>query len=286
MASKKDNRKMVDILERMGMIKKDEEEQPVPEQDQTVTGADAVTVTVADADANANADVVAVAVAETPAQAAPSGVPAAETALLAAPVSSDAPLLPASTPAYQTQPAADQSAYSQIAQSGGYEKKSLTAGSALSSLSDSFWDDTPAEPEPVERYLEIEELYQMFQMQTSGVDTVYLLEEYIKTLPDSLPADLRRSIIVRIVHASGFDFDKLLSDGIDRVSRLNDYAAEFASRTDIIVTQQNETISELERQIELVRAVINERKNLHKKQFLSIENEAQRLKKILDFITK
>ena len=237
MAAKKDNRRMVDMLERMGMIKREEDAEPV-DQEEAVTPV---------APAEEKPPVV-------------SAVPEPETTPEPAPVFSA--------------PEKEKYAYT------------TPSVSPLSSLSDTFWDDAPAEPEAVERYLEIDELYHLFQMKVGGIDTVYLLEEYIKTLPDSLPADLRRSIIVRIVQASGFDFDKLLSDGIDRVSKLNDYAADFATRTDVIVTQQNETISELERQIELVRAVISERKNLHKKQFLSIESEAQRLKKILDFITK
>jgi flagellar capping protein FliD len=123
-------------------------------------------------------------------------------------------------------------------------------------------------------------------MKLSGIDTIDLIEEYMKTLPDSLPVELRRSIIIRIVASSGFDFEKLVNDGIDRVTRLNEYATQFAARTDEIVTRQNAAIEDLERQISAIRAEINERKNLHKQQFLTIEDEAQRLKEILDFITK
>ncbi len=196
---------------------------------------------------------------------------------------------PAPTPVQNVpyiSPEMEKSMYSHLSVSSTFTFDKKGGGATASSLSDSFWDDVAPQQESVDLFLEIEELYNQFHMKTSGVDTVYLIEEYIKTLPDSLPAELRRSIIMRIVQASGFDFDKLLSDGIDRVSKLNDYAAVFSSKTDEIVSSQNNTIAELERQIELVRASINERKNLHKKQFLVIENEAQRLKEILDFITK
>lgn len=256
MAVKKENRRMVDMLERMGMIKKEEDDAvgeaaPAPEAEPTAQ-------------------------AEQVTPAAPQAAPV------------PAPTPPAENPqpdtSKQNAGVAEKEVCVRTVQAP--EKRTVIAGSSLSSLGDGFWDDAPSEPEAVERFMEIDALYDLFQMKADGVDTVYLLEEYIKTLPDSLPADLRRNIIVRIVQASGFDFDRLLSDGIDRVSKLNDYAAEFAARTDAIVTRQNETIADFERQIELVRAVISERKNLHKKQFLNIENEAQRLKKILDFITK
>ena len=257
MASKRDNRRMVDMLERMGMIKKDEDNVSVAQAPESV------------------------ALEQGQIEPDPGAVLPATTVAMAAPTETAVSAIPA-TAAYATD--TEKSSFSYAGAQTTYEKR--TANTSRSALGDSFWDDALEEPDTVERYMEVDELYQLFQMQTSGVDTVYLLEEYIKTLPDSLPADLRRSIIVRIVQASGFDFDRLLADGIDRVSKLNDYASEFAVRTDTIVTQQNETIAELERQIELVHAVISERKNLHKKQFLAIENEAQRLKKILDFITK
>ncbi|MCL2747443.1 MAG: hypothetical protein FWE59_02160 [Oscillospiraceae bacterium] len=265
---------MVDMLERMGMIKKDEDAQPTPNQ--ALTNVETPTMAAPPAVPTASAANVAAA-----------NVAATTTGASAAAAVAAAPGLAVPSPAAPSSVIPESAApVSTAASEGDKSAYTYTGPSAISSLGDNFWDDTPSEPEPVERYLEIDELYYLFQMQTGGIDTVYLLEEYIKTLPDSLPADLRRSIIVRIVQASGFDFDKLLSDGIDRVSKLNEYAGEFAARTDVIVTQQNETIADLERQIELVRAVITERKNLHKKQFLSIENEAQRLKKILDFITK
>ncbi|MDR1693082.1 MAG: hypothetical protein LBR72_06965 [Oscillospiraceae bacterium] len=142
------------------------------------------------------------------------------------------------------------------------------------------------EPNSADRYLDMEQLYGVFRMKTGGIDTIYLIESYISTLPETLPAELRRSIILKIISASGFDFDQLLNDGIDRVSQLNDYSAKFASRTEEIVERHNVEIDALERQIRQIREQINERKNLHKRQFLTIESEAQRLKDVLDFITK
>lgn len=149
-----------------------------------------------------------------------------------------------------------------------------------------FWDASPEVGADTDQYLDIDRLYDLFNMKTKGTDTIYLIESYISTLPETLPAELRRSIILKIITASGFDFDQLLNDGIDRVSQLNDYSARFASRTEEIVERHNVEIDALERQIQQIREAINERKNLHKRQFLTIESEAQRLKDVLDFITK
>ncbi|MCL1819064.1 MAG: hypothetical protein FWG36_00245 [Oscillospiraceae bacterium] len=150
----------------------------------------------------------------------------------------------------------------------------------------SFWDDSPALSTDTDKFMEVEEIYRALSMKIGGTDTIYLIEEYMKTLPDSLPAESRRAIIMKIVGASGFDFDRLLNDGIERVTKLNEYAATFAQQTDKIVARHNGELDALEKQIQRVRELIGERKNLHKKQFLSIENEAQRLKEVLDFVTK
>jgi hypothetical protein len=135
-------------------------------------------------------------------------------------------------------------------------------------------------------FAEIGDIYRTYGMPLGGVDTVFLLEEYIATLPDSLPAEMRRSIVLKIVTASGFDYDKLLNDGIDRVTKLNEYSASFAERTDEFVAANTAEIEALTQKIEHIKEQIAERKNLHKRQFLAVESEAQRLKEVLDFITK
>ena len=172
------------------------------------------------------------------------------------------------------------------AEAPGYSVTAETPYGIQESDNSLFFDTTPAGGVTTDRYLELEELYHTFSMKTSGVDTIYLVESYIKTLPDTLPSELRRSIILQIVEASGFDFNALLNDGIDRVAKLNDYSSQFASRTEEIVERHNVEIDALERQVQQIRGLINERKNLHKRQFLTIESEAQRLRDILDFITK
>lgn len=337
LSSKKDNRKMVDMLERMGMIKKTEgDASPAEQQDVSrqevpapapppgnvffsplqpaaerfpsvpapASAASIFPEHISPPPQETAPTPVAKAVSPknivVPSQTAPANAsqkgplpsaddrPTAVPEVLSADVSEPPePIVvepPAHAPAYIS-PETGKSVYSNLSVSSSFIFDNKSESSS-GSLIESFWADTPAVDSTVDRYLDIEELYHNFRMKVNGIDTIYLIEDYIKTLPDSLPAELRRSIIMRIVASSGFDFEKLLNDGIDRVNKLNEYAAQFASRTDEVVTRQNTTIQELEHQIEQVQATINERKNLHKRQFLTIEDEAQRLKEILDFITK
>ena len=145
---------------------------------------------------------------------------------------------------------------------------------------------TPPPPQrTTDRYLDIEEIYTTLSINSKPTDTVYLIEEYLKTLPDSLPEVSKREIVGKIVAASGFDYDMLMGDGVLRVKMIKDYAEKFARYTDEYVSIQNAELAELERQMKLVKTLIDNRRELHRRQFLTIEAEAQRLKEILLFIS-
>jgi len=136
-----------------------------------------------------------------------------------------------------------------------------------------------------DKYLSVDELYEVLALKSKRTDTIYLVEEYLKTLPTSLPDESRREIVGKIVAASGFDYDLLMGDGVLRVKMLKDYAERFARHTDDYVSNRQSELEELEQQILRVRRLIENRRELHKKQFCAIEAEAQRLKEILTFIT-
>jgi len=149
--------------------------------------------------------------------------------------------------------------------------------------------ERPPQQHPAEsytdKYLDIDELYEALALKSKRTDTIYLIEEYLKTLPSSLPDESRRDIITKIVAASGFDYDLLMGDGVLRVKMLKDYAERFARHTDDYVSARQSELEDLEQQMIRVRRLIENRRELHKKQFFAIEAEAQRLKELLTFIT-
>ena len=153
------------------------------------------------------------------------------------------------------------------------------------------WPAPERPPEPpvenhTERFLDINELYEVLSLKSSRTDTIYLIEEYLQTLPDSLPEDAKRDIISKIVAASGFDYDLLMGDGVLRVRMLREYAERFAHHTEDYIAARQSELDDLDRQIIAVRKLIDKRRELHKKQFLVIEAEAQRLKDVLAFIAR
>jgi len=70
-----------------------------------------------------------------------------------------------------------------------------------------------------------------------------------------------------------------------RVKMLKEYAERFARHTDDYIAARQNELDELDQQILRIRRLIENRRDLHKKQFYSIEAEAQRLKEILTFIS-
>jgi len=144
------------------------------------------------------------------------------------------------------------------------------------------------EPQPenyTDRYLNTEELYEALALRSKKADSIYLIEEYLQTLPDSLPDAQRREIVGKLIEASGFDYDLLMGDGVLRVKMLKEYAERFARHTDDYIAARQAELDEYDQQILRTRRLIENRKDLHKKQFFSIEAEAQRLKEILTFIS-
>jgi len=136
-----------------------------------------------------------------------------------------------------------------------------------------------------DRFLNTEELYDALALRSKKTDSIYLIEEYLKTLPDSLPDAQRRDIVKRLISTSGFDYDLLMGDGVLRVKMLKEYAERFARHTDDYIADRQAELDEYDQQILRTRRLIENRKDLHKKQFFSIEAEAQRLKEILTFIS-
>jgi len=155
--------------------------------------------------------------------------------------------------------------------------------------------EEPVEPTVVERapqpenytdrYLNTEELYDALALRSKKTDSIYLIEDYLQTLPDSLPEASRREIVSKLIAASGFDYDLLMGDGVLRVKMLREYAERFARHTDDYIAARQAELDEMDQQILRTRRLIENRKELHKKQFFSIEAEAQRLKEILTFIS-
>ena len=172
-----------------------------------------------------------------------------------------------------------------------YAEPPVAPAPALSELAP-VSEETPAmkevAPRPdnyTDRYLGIEDLYDALSLRSKKTDSIYLIEEYLKTLPEALPDSARRDIVAKLLAASGFDYDLLMGDGVLRVKMLKEYAERFAQHTDDYIASRQAELLEYEQYMARTSQLIENRKELHKRQFYTIEAEAQRLKEILTFIS-
>ena len=147
--------------------------------------------------------------------------------------------------------------------------------------------EQPTEPavNHIEKYLDINELYEALSLVTEKTHSIYLAEDYLNTLPDTIPYESRREIVNKLIQVSGFDYDGLVRDGVLRVKTLKDYAERFTQYTNEFISGCEAELDNLEQQMMRIRRIIEDRRNLHKKQFFTIETEAQRLKDIITFIS-
>ena len=155
----------------------------------------------------------------------------------------------------------------------------------LRTLLDSNQPAAPAVANHIEKYLDIVSLYEALSLIAEKTNSIYLVEEYLNALPDTIPHESRREIVNRLVSVSGFDVDSLVRDGVLRVKTLKDYAERFTQYTNEFISGYEAELDDLEQQMMRIRRMIEDRRNLHKKQFFTIETEAQRLKEIITFIS-
>lgn len=241
--------------------------QPIPGMSTSVRSEDVVSASNVEYEYKPTVDSAPVFEQNTESAAAPLPAPVVETPPIAEP-------LPQPQPAY-VEPVAPVPAFSGLDAFSEPAPVAEPSVSAVSARPDNYTD----------RYLNIDELYDALSLRSKKTDTIYLVEEYLQTLPDSLPNSTRRDIVGKLLSASDFDYDLLMGDGVLRVKMLKEYAERFASHTDDYIAARQAEVDEYEQNITRTRQLMDSRKELHKKQFYTIEAEAQRLKEILTFIS-
>ena len=130
-------------------------------------------------------------------------------------------------------------------------------------------------------FTEVEEIYRKGCLKSGGNETIYLLEEYINTLPDTAQ---KRELVLRLVAASGFQVDDLLNDGLARMALIDTFAAAFRNRTEDLLARYSTEAERLARCMELLGEMSEERRRLHQRQIEALADEAERLKAILSFL--
>ena len=130
----------------------------------------------------------------------------------------------------------------------------------------------------------VDSIYEENNVALVDLNTIFIAETYLKTLPDYLPNELKRKAVLDIILSSGLSVDKLLKDGEERKKVLNNFLQRFSQTTEKIIRDYENEILKLSESIQANKKSIIERKELQEEQIAIINYEIQRLQRIINFL--
>lgn len=130
----------------------------------------------------------------------------------------------------------------------------------------------------------VDSIYEENNVALVDLNTIFIAETYLKTLPDYLPNELKRKAVLDIILSSGLSADKLLKDGEERKKVLNNFLQRFSQTTEKIIRNYENEILKLSESIQANKKSIIERKELQEEQIAIINYEIQRLQRIINFL--
>ncbi|MBP3889256.1 MAG: hypothetical protein J6F30_16650 [Cellulosilyticum sp.] len=134
--------------------------------------------------------------------------------------------------------------------------------------------------------LTLNDIYNYLKLnQVAATDTVFLLENLIKALPEELPEFVKKTTVNNIIEASAMNLSKLLEDGRVRSQSLQQFATNYTqTHTEDIsalkteISRLSAIIADYHQQIKHKETLIAEETNL-------IQTEQQRIQSILEFFS-
>ena len=136
-----------------------------------------------------------------------------------------------------------------------------------------------------EKFLSISEILKEHLANTPRGDSLYQIEDYVRTLPDMIPEASKRDIVAKIIVAANLDKNTMIDDGKKRIDILSEYAGNCSTATDSYVFSRLDEIDKLQERIDRLRDEIKVRHEMQEKQIAVINSEMQRLKTIISFLS-
>jgi predicted phage tail protein len=154
---------------------------------------------------------------------------------------------------------------------------------SVSENNDSAEMQERAEKASVEK-LPIKTIFEKFGLETKETSTVYLIENFMKALPNNLPADVKRQSIINLISASQLDITSLLKDGSRRLDVLNNYINDFSNNVAETIISNEKQIRKLNERIAYHNRIIEDKQNMRDAQKSEVAFEIQKIANIIDFI--
>lgn len=132
--------------------------------------------------------------------------------------------------------------------------------------------------------MDISEIFHKFGPSTSETNTIYIIDSFIKALPDNLPSDIKLQSVLGIITASKMDVSQLLVDGSKRLEILTQFFSNFMESNNSVIVENEQEIKILTEKINEHKKIIEGRKKLQEEQKSIIEFELQKIQNIIDFV--
>lgn len=137
-----------------------------------------------------------------------------------------------------------------------------------------------------ENFTSVEDIYATQGKELNGVNTVYVVDSFVKTLPEALTDNVKRDVVLRILNVSNISADELIADGNARLNILSSYSNDFKEYTKEFISSRTQEVAILEDQIKNLKHEIMDRNKLQAKQQAEIAAETARISSNMVFITK
>lgn len=165
------------------------------------------------------------------------------------------------------------------------ENINLNSDVAKNTQVDTNIQNTEVETEKLyQEKLDIHEIYSKFGPSTKDTNTIYIIDSFLKALPDNLPSDIKLQSVLSIISASKMDVEQLLNDGDKRLEVLSQFFKNFMDRNDKVITDNEREISILTEKINHHNKIIDGRKKLQDEQKSVVKFEVQKIENIIDFV--
>lgn len=149
---------------------------------------------------------------------------------------------------------------------------------------DSVKDEVPEKAEVKQKSnMTIKEIYSLYNIENSSINTIFMLGNFINALPESLPHEVRKKSIISIIDSANADLSKLLDDGKKRLNALQQFSDEYSESTTSTIEEYKNKISELKKLISGYEEQIKISESLLKEQNNIIKYEKEKINSIADF---
>jgi hypothetical protein len=134
------------------------------------------------------------------------------------------------------------------------------------------------------KLLRVDEIYKNSNIESEGINSLFIIESFLKALPDYLPIGVKRESVLNIISSSGMKLESLILDGNGKLKCLKGFSQAFSYEVKDTVSKYESEIRKLSERINNYERVISGMKNLQEEQSAVVEYETERINNILQFV--